>query len=75
MSDMTDRGTLEGWLSRHRLWALVGVDIVAWTVSLLAFTLLRYIDVLDDVPWVRTLTAIAIAIRNSAGVVSIACPV
>ena len=28
----------------------------------MAFTLLRYIDILDDVPWARTLTAIAIAI-------------
>lgn len=41
---------------------LILLDVFAWSASIVAFTLLRYLDVPGGVPWALTLTAIAIAV-------------
>lgn len=62
LGDMVSRGSLEVWLARNKRDVLVLLDVLAWTLSILAFTLLRYLEVPGGVPWARTVTAIAIAI-------------
>jgi dTDP-glucose 4,6-dehydratase len=62
--DGVERGSdgLEGWLGRHRRISLVSLDVTAWITGLLAFTLLRFLDVPGGIPWARTWTGIALAI-------------
>ena len=52
------------WLVSNRRHVLVVLDVAAWTVSITAFTLLRYLDILGGVPWARTFTGIAVAIGS-----------
>ena len=59
---MVDRGALEIWLVRNRRDTLIILDAVAWALSIMAFTFLRYLDVPGGVPWARTATGVAIAI-------------
>lgn len=55
-------GGVEEWLTRNRRMSLVALDLMAWTVSILGFSILRYLEMPVGVPVARTLTGVAIAI-------------
>lgn len=55
-------GGVEGWLTRNRRRSLFILDAAAWAVSIVGFTLLRYLDIPEGVPWPRTITGVAVAV-------------
>lgn len=59
---MANGEALDRWLARHRRKTLMALDALAWTLAILVFTILRYLDIPGGVPWARTCTGIGIAL-------------
>lgn len=59
---MLTRKALDAWLVHRRRLVLLLLDALAWTLSLIVFTMLRFEGLGEGFPWAETFTAAGIAI-------------
>lgn len=59
---MSNGAALDLWLGRHRRAFLILLDALGWTLSLVAFSALRYLDVPGGLMWPNLVTSIAVAV-------------